>query len=228
LNLLRFATEKLVHWEHRSSRLLLREVEPKDVEPLTAMFQEESARRSILRTQRSAKRMRSVMNSAATHAGNEMRTGYLFVVENLSTREVMGICGVSDAQRGSVGAKLGWHFGEQFSRQGYATEAARAVMGFAFENCHVQRVIGDCFSNNHATRRVFAKLSMHRSRFGQVFDWLLSLRYRELRSIVRYSIQRARWESSGDNTTGADGGIADTAASAGISHSNRPPESTDV
>lgn len=50
--------------------------------------------------------------------------------------------------------------GETFWGNGYATEAAQAVMEFAFEEKGYHRVFARCFRSNPASGRVLEKLGM--------------------------------------------------------------------
>jgi RimJ/RimL family protein N-acetyltransferase len=173
MNLLRFSTEKQIHWEHRTARILLREFEARDEDAIVALFSEVSAQQFILRNQRNPEMTRKFAKAAAFHAGNPERVGYHFIVENLHTEEVMGICGITRAWRNSKMSEIGWHLGERFSGQGFATEAAEAVINFAFEDRGVLRVQGDCFYHNFAVRRIFEKIGMTRPRFSTITNWLL-------------------------------------------------------
>ena len=58
--------------------------------------------------------------------------------------------------------EIGWVFHPEAHGQGYATEAARAVLGLAFETLGVHRVIATCDPRNTASYRVMEKLGMRR------------------------------------------------------------------
>ena len=63
-----------------------------------------------------------------------------------------------------VGAthEIGWAIGRPHQRQGYATEAARALIAHAFETLRCHRVIATCQPENVASWRVMDKLGMRR------------------------------------------------------------------
>ncbi len=58
--------------------------------------------------------------------------------------------------------EIGWVLHPDYHRQGYATEMARAVVGYAFETLDSHRVIATCHPENMASYRVMEKLGMRR------------------------------------------------------------------
>ena len=58
--------------------------------------------------------------------------------------------------------ELGWVLHPQHHRQGYATEAAHALLRHAFETLRAHRVIATCQPENPASYRVMEKLGMRR------------------------------------------------------------------
>ena len=71
-------------------------------------------------------------------------------------RDLIGLCGYSPQADGS--AELGYWIGKPFWGQGYATEAARALMNFGFSKGRVKRFTCCHFADNPASQRVIAKL----------------------------------------------------------------------
>jgi RimJ/RimL family protein N-acetyltransferase len=63
---------------------------------------------------------------------------------------------------GDARASLGYWIGRAHWGNGYATEAARAVLGFAFEEMNLHRVQADHLVRNPASGRVMQKLGMTR------------------------------------------------------------------
>lgn len=58
--------------------------------------------------------------------------------------------------------ELGWAISSDFQNRGYATEAARALMEFAFGALRCHRVIATCQPENTPSWRVMEKLGMRR------------------------------------------------------------------
>lgn len=85
---------------------------------------------------------------------HQQDTEYTFAVEH--DREVVGVCGliVSDDRRE---AELGYWIGRPYWGRGYATEAARASVAFAFDWTDVDRVVALPLADNLPSRRVLEK-----------------------------------------------------------------------
>jgi RimJ/RimL family protein N-acetyltransferase len=65
-------------------------------------------------------------------------------------------------------AELGYWIGKPYWNQGYCTEAARAVIGFAFEQLGLNRIFAHHFLRNPASGRVLQKLGLsHEGRLRQ-------------------------------------------------------------
>lgn len=73
--------------------------------------------------------------------------------------------------------EIGWAIGRPHQRQGYATEAARALLAHAFETLRCHRVIATCQPENVASWRVMDKLGMRREAhfrqglFREIGEW---------------------------------------------------------
>ncbi|HTM35617.1 MAG TPA: GNAT family protein [Terriglobales bacterium] len=57
-------------------------------------------------------------------------------------------------------AELGYWIGVPYWGQGYATEAARAVVKYGFEKTHLNRIFAAHFKHNPASGRVLQKIGM--------------------------------------------------------------------
>jgi [ribosomal protein S5]-alanine N-acetyltransferase len=58
--------------------------------------------------------------------------------------------------------EIGWVFNRAYHGQGYATEAAMALLQYGFEMLHLHRIIATCQPENVASCRVMEKLGMRR------------------------------------------------------------------
>jgi [ribosomal protein S5]-alanine N-acetyltransferase len=75
-------------------------------------------------------------------------------------------------------AELGYWLGVPYWGQGYATEAAREMLRYGFEDLHLHRIFASHFKNNPNSGRVLQKLGMrhegcqreHIQKFGQFLD----------------------------------------------------------
>ncbi len=58
--------------------------------------------------------------------------------------------------------ELGWVFNPNYYGQGYATEAAQALVDYGFETLKLHRIIATCQPENPASYRIMEKLGMRR------------------------------------------------------------------
>ena len=58
-------------------------------------------------------------------------------------------------------AELGYWLGVAYWGQGYATEAAREVLRYGFEDLRLHRIFASHFKHNPASGRILRKLGMH-------------------------------------------------------------------
>lgn len=87
-------------------------------------------------------------------------------------------------------AELGYWIGLPYWRNGYATEAARAMLRYGFEALTLHRISAMCMTHNSASGRILLKLGMrhegcqreHQYKWGQFVD------------VDCYGILRTEWE----------------------------------
>jgi RimJ/RimL family protein N-acetyltransferase len=56
--------------------------------------------------------------------------------------------------------EIGWRLGFDHWRKGYATEAARAAVGYAFETLRLTEIVSFTVPANHRSRAVMERLGM--------------------------------------------------------------------
>lgn len=89
-------------------------------------------------------------------------------------------------------ADFGYTFNRRYWNNGYATEAARALLSLAFSNLNLHRVWASCDVRNHASYRVMQKLGMRREGlFKQDV-----LQKGEWRDSYLYAVLAEEWDSA--------------------------------
>ena len=73
---------------------------------------------------------------------------------------LIGSCGVRVNDFARQEGNIGYELNPEYWRRGYATEAARAVMRFGFEQLGLHRIWAQCNADNRASVRVLEKLGM--------------------------------------------------------------------
>ena len=103
----------------------------------------------------------------------ETRTFLEFVLEHyqrgnpfalaITLREggtLIGSCGFVSQAPERKAAEIGYWIGKPYWGQGYAVEAARALIRFGFEQMGLERIEAKCFLANRAGQRVIERLAM--------------------------------------------------------------------
>lgn len=82
-----------------------------------------------------------------------------WLVTEKSSGEILGWCGLKYiAELDEV--DLGYRFYQKYWNQGYATEAARATLGFGFNTLEIPVIIGRAMPENSGSVRVLQKIGM--------------------------------------------------------------------
>jgi [ribosomal protein S5]-alanine N-acetyltransferase len=121
----------------------------------------------------------------------QLRTGSgaVFAITKKDDGLLIGACGMElfpDHKRG----ELGYWLGRDYWGNGFATEAAGAVVGWGFERLGLARVSAARFSDNPASGRVLEKI-------GMTHEGMLrrhAFRGGEFRDMVLYGLLREEWE----------------------------------
>ena len=79
---------------------------------------------------------------------------HVFVILRKTDRVLIGMCGVHPI----LGFEMGYWIGKSYWGHGYATEAARRVVAFAFQELDAAEVIAGWFQDNPTSGRVLEKL----------------------------------------------------------------------
>jgi RimJ/RimL family protein N-acetyltransferase len=115
-------------------------------------------------------------------------TGTVLAVELRDTGEVIGNVNVvvdPDNRQGEIG----FIFHPDHQGRGYATEAARALLGWAFEHFGLHRVYGRLEPRNEASARVLEKLGMRREAHLIENEWVKG----EWQSEAIYALLAREW-----------------------------------
>ena len=80
----------------------------------------------------------------------------------LKDGEMIGSIGVTVLSEWDLRGELGYKIGSRWWNQGYASEAAGAVIDYMYRNTDMQRIEAYCSVNNPASAKVLEKIGMHR------------------------------------------------------------------
>jgi RimJ/RimL family protein N-acetyltransferase len=127
------------------------------------------------------------------------RNGYgLWAVEVVGVARFIGFVGLSQPTfqaHFTPCVEIGWRLAYENWGHGYATEAARAVLGFAFENLLLDELVSFTAIGNQRSRRVMERIGMtHRP--ADDFDHPNIAEVSSLRRHVLYRLSRTTWEAA--------------------------------
>ncbi|MDA3038207.1 MAG: GNAT family N-acetyltransferase [Actinomycetota bacterium] len=145
-------------------RLVLRPWVPADLVPFAAMCADPEVMRFI--GDGSAKTFAEARDSITRSQESWTKHGWgLFAVECLETGSFVGSCGLAEPdllQPLQPSVEIGWRLERASWGQGYATEAAAAVVDWAFTTLHTKRLVAVVHLDNLASHRVADKIGMRR------------------------------------------------------------------
>jgi ribosomal-protein-alanine N-acetyltransferase len=98
--------------------------------------------------------------------------GVYFAIE---LRENQRLCGAISLRIdiGNINAELGYWIGTPYWGNGYATEAAKAILRYGFEELNLNRIYASHFATNPASGRVLQKVGMRYEGCSRqhIFKW---------------------------------------------------------
>ncbi|HXJ93137.1 MAG TPA: GNAT family N-acetyltransferase [Terriglobia bacterium] len=174
--------------EIKTARLLLRRWRPEDREPFAALNADPVVMEHFPSTL-SRQESEALTDRIEAHF---MRHGFgLWAVEIPSVTPFAGYVGLSVPTfqaHFTPCVEIGWRLAKLYWRMGYATEGARAVLNFGFEQLGLNEIVSFTVPANARSRRVMEKIGMSYSREDD-FDHPTAVEGHPLRHVL-YRIPR--------------------------------------
>ena len=148
--------------ELRTARLLLRQWREEDREPFAALNADPIVMEHFPSTMTRADSDAYVDRVMETIAERGWGT---WAVEVIATREFIGFVGLNVPRfeaHFTPAVEIGWRLARRAWGHGYATEAARAVLAFAFDELELDEVVSFTTPANTRSRRVMERIGMTR------------------------------------------------------------------
>jgi ribosomal-protein-alanine N-acetyltransferase len=134
---------------------------------------------------------RRTLDEYIRNQGEEPRTTYKFAITIPPDETARGILKLSREWEAIREWEVGWAIHPDDWGKGYAREAARQVLDWAFKELNVHRIVAFCHSGNSASVRVMEKLGMHQDGRLRETRWLGGSWWDE----YVYSILEREWKS---------------------------------
>jgi len=171
----------------RSQRLTYRPVEAHDASRITALAGEWDVARMTSRIPHPYSLLDADLWIASIATGEFVRG----VEYDGNLIGAVGFLEVEHAQ-----AEIGYWIGKPWWGNGYATEAARALMDYCFGECGIRRLTSGHFVDNTASARVIAKLGFRRVGISTQWCEARKSEVETIRYARRRPIMAARWRSA--------------------------------
>jgi RimJ/RimL family protein N-acetyltransferase len=188
-------------WPLRTDRLLLRPFEADDLDALHAIHSDEAVVRWLYNDPRTLNETRELLERKIAGAALHSEGDWLGAAMTLrDTGELVGdlsLCWASETHRQG---ELGFVVHPLHQGRGYATEASRPMLAFAFEELGLHRVVGRLEPRNTGSARVLEKLGMRREAHLVENDWVKG----EWQSELVYALLAREWRGGSAGTRADD------------------------
>jgi RimJ/RimL family protein N-acetyltransferase len=177
-------------WPIHTERLLLRPFEESDLHALHTIHSDEEVVRYLYHDARSFDEVRALLarKTASVAVGGEGdRLNAAVILRD--TGELVADVSLWLLSEGHKQGELGFVVHPEHQRRGYATEAARPLLDFAFDTMGLHRVIGRTEARNIASARVLEKLGMRREAHLIENEWVKG----EWQSELVYAVLAEEW-----------------------------------
>lgn len=147
--------------ELRTDRLLLRRWRDSDLEPWAAMNADPEVREHLGEV---LTREQSDASVAGFLADFERRGYGWWAVEVRATGEFIGFAGLDEVEDDTplTGVEIGWRLARPAWGQGYATEAASAVLAYGFDALELPEILAVTTATNLRSQAVMRRIGMTR------------------------------------------------------------------
>ena len=93
---------------------------------------------------------------------NNPRKDYEIAIELKESSLLIGACAIHISDPLTREGFIGYCYNKQYLGNGYASEAAKAIIEYGFENLNLHRIYATCDPNNVGSSKVLEKIGMKR------------------------------------------------------------------
>jgi len=142
-----------------TERLMLREFRLDDEVAVHRYGSDEEVTRYLTWGPNSPTDTTAYLKRVARETAREPRTSFTLAVATLDD-ELIGVANLAITGEASIG-ELGYVLARDSWGHGYATEVARRLIVFGFDELRLRRITATCHPDNFASARVLEKAGMH-------------------------------------------------------------------
>jgi RimJ/RimL family protein N-acetyltransferase len=189
-------------WPLETARLRLRPFDPGDLDALHAIHGDTENARWLYNDARTLDEARELL--AHKVAGRALRGDGEWLsaaVVLQATGDLIGDVSLQWASAVHRQGEIGFVFHRSHHGRGYATEAARPLLDFAFDQLGLHRVVGRLEPRNLGSARVLEKLGMRREAHLVENEWVKG----EWQSELVYAVLAREWRAGSPGAQERDG-----------------------
>ena len=158
--------------ELRTPRLLLREFTRQDWQAVLAYQIDPRYLRYYPWIERNKTDVEAFVDQFVAWQTEKPRSKFQFAVTLAATNKLIGTCGVRLNGPRRWEGDMGYEIAPAYWGQGYATEAAQAILTFGFETLQTHRIWASVIAENLGSVRVLEKLNMKREGHLRENQWM--------------------------------------------------------
>ena len=132
------------------------------------------------------------VENAIRSSAERPRTNFELAITLRDGGTLVGVCGIHVEPPEHLTAEIGYRLNREYWGCGYASEAARAIVGFGFEQLGLHRIYATCDPENAASVRVLEKCGMRRE--GHFVEEIRNQRAGTWRDSLYYAILEREWQ----------------------------------
>jgi len=155
-----------------TKRLVLRDFEEEDWPTVLAYQSDPRFLRYYHWTHRTEQNVREFVRMFIAQREEVPRTKFQLAITLASDGQLIGNCGIRMKTPGDREADLGYELNPRYWGNGYATEAASALLAFGFNHLRLHRVWAWCIAENAASARVLEKIGMRQEGRLRENEWM--------------------------------------------------------
>jgi ribosomal-protein-alanine N-acetyltransferase len=143
-----------------TQRLVLRELDERDYPTMLAYQSDPRYLEYYPWTERQPEDVRRLLQLFLETQRAQSRHKFQLAVTLKPDHQLIGTCGIRMESAAAHQGEIGYELSPEQWGQGYATEAARAVIHFGFAELRLHRIWSWCITENHRSVRVLEKLGL--------------------------------------------------------------------
>lgn len=154
-----------------TARLILRDFVAEDWRAVQAYQADSRYLRFNPWTERTEADVREFVLRFVNHQTQDPRRKFQLAITLPESGQLIGNVGIRRKPENEWEADIGYELAPAFWGQGYATEAARAIVAFGFRELGLHRISAECRPENTASAHVLEKLGLQREGWLREVDY---------------------------------------------------------